>query len=143
MGCSQDFSHHGGTAVEGIAGAHEVSAGLEGHLISALDALWLLKDAKDGSNRDETIDVTRAIQRVERHDVLASPLRVNLEAIITIEKWVSFKTFSGSQEHDHVCNLLPMYFVYRQGYLQLVFLREGSKMAHFLQKWCDRAHNYY
>ena len=79
MGCSQDFSHHGGTAVEGVAGADEVSAGLEGHLISALDALWLFEDAKDGSDRDETVDVTRAIQRVESNDVLASPLRVNLQ----------------------------------------------------------------
>ena len=71
-------SHHGGTAIEGIAGADEVSAGLEGHLISTLDALWLLEDAKDGSDRDEAVDVTRPVQRVERHDVLASPLRVNL-----------------------------------------------------------------
>ena len=44
----------------------------------------LLEDCKDGSNRDETVNVGAAVQRVESDDVLALPLSLHLNLIVVL-----------------------------------------------------------
>lgn len=89
--------HHGGAAVEGVAGRHQGPAGLQRVLLTRLivrvlrgggihfllfihsDGLTLLPktercylfvDGEDGPDGDEAVDVGGAVQRVEAHDVL-------------------------------------------------------------------------
>ena len=53
--------NHGGAAIEGVARSHNLSARLERVPGGQGAIVRLLEDGKDGSNRDQTINVGAAI----------------------------------------------------------------------------------
>ena len=80
MSCAED--DHGGAAVQSVASSHNLPARLQGVTGGQRSLVRLLEDGKDGADGDEAVNVGAAVQGVERDDVLALPLRLNLDLVL-------------------------------------------------------------
>lgn len=95
--------YHGRRAVESVSRRDQASSRLEGCGLRhrGIPGLFgFLVNSEDRAHRDEAVDVGRAVERVEAHDVLAALLRLHLDGVLILLAHEHARGEGGRQHVD-------------------------------------------
>ncbi|EZA62392.1 hypothetical protein X777_03427 [Ooceraea biroi] len=93
--------YHGRRAVESVSGRDQVPSWLQRGLDRGFLALFgLFVNSEDRADRNQAVDVGRAVERIEAHDVLATLLRFHLDRVLVLLAHEDARGERGCQHVD-------------------------------------------